>query len=65
VNVHYIPVHLHSLYRERLGTGPGLCPSAESAYERIITLPLFPGMSEADSADVVTAVGKVMNAYRK
>ena len=43
VNVHYIPVHLHPFYRQRFGTGRGECPVAEAAYERIITLPMFPG----------------------
>ncbi len=45
VNVHYIPVHLHPFYRRRFGTGPGLCPVAESVYEQILSLPMYPGMS--------------------
>jgi len=60
VEVHYIPVHLHSFYRERYGTAPGLCPAAEAAYEEILTLPLFPAMTEEDAADVVTAMEKVI-----
>jgi perosamine synthetase len=60
VNVHYIPVHLHPFYRERFGTGPGLCPVAEAAYERILTLPLFPRMSDGDVEDVIAAVRKVV-----
>jgi perosamine synthetase len=56
VNVHYIPVHLHPFYRERFGTNPGMCPVAEAAYEQILTLPLFPNMSEDDVDDVVDAV---------
>jgi perosamine synthetase len=48
VQVHYIPVHLHPFYRERFGTGPGLCPAAEAAYESILSLPIFPAMSDAD-----------------
>ena len=44
VNVHYIPVHLHPYYRRELGTGAGLCPTAESAYEMILSLPLHPSM---------------------
>jgi perosamine synthetase len=60
VNVHFIPVHLHPFYRERFGTGPGLCPTAERAYERILTLPLFPRMSDADVDDVVRAVTGVL-----
>jgi perosamine synthetase len=53
-NVHYVPVHLHPFYRERLGTGPGLCPVAESAYERILSLPLFPQLGDDDVAFVVS-----------
>jgi UDP-4-amino-4,6-dideoxy-N-acetyl-beta-L-altrosamine transaminase len=60
VNVHYIPVHLHPYYRERFGTDRGLCPNAEQAYERILTLPLFPRMSDADEDDVVRAVTGVL-----
>jgi perosamine synthetase len=62
VNVHYKPVHLHPFYGARLGTGPGLCPEAEAAYESILTLPLFPAMSDADAADVLRAVAKVTEA---
>lgn len=64
VNVHYIPVHLHPFYRQRFGTGPGLCPTAEAAYQEILSLPIFPRMSEADVSDVITAVHKVVEAYR-
>jgi len=56
VNVHYIPVHLHPFYRERFGTGPGLCPVAEAAYERIMSLPIFPKMSDAELERVIGAV---------
>ncbi|MDQ7792873.1 MAG: UDP-4-amino-4,6-dideoxy-N-acetyl-beta-L-altrosamine transaminase [bacterium] len=63
VNVHYIPVHLHPFYRNRFGTGPGLCEVAESAYEQIVTLPVFPGMTNADVADVVSGLCKVVRAW--
>ena len=59
VNVHYVPVHLHPYYRETLGTGPGLCPAAEAAYERMLTLPIFPQMTDGDAEDVVAAVRKI------
>jgi perosamine synthetase len=62
VNVHYLPVHLHPYYRQTLGTGPGLCPVAEQAYEGLVSLPLFPAMTDADVADVVAAVSKVLQA---
>ena len=63
VNVHYIPAHLHPLYRRRLGTGPGLCPIAEAAYGRVLTLPVFPAMTDADVDDVVFALRKVARRY--
>jgi len=63
VNVHYIPVHLHPFYREHYGTGPGLCPVAESAYEQIVTLPMFPRMTDEDVKDVVAALNKVSEAF--
>lgn len=63
VNVHYIPVYLHPYYRKQFGTRPGLCPVAEAAYERILSLPLFPRMTDTDVDDVITAVIKVINAY--
>lgn len=65
VNVHYIPVHLHPFYRQRFGTTPGLCPVAERAYERLITLPMFPQMTMADTDDVITAVEKVVRHYHR
>ncbi len=63
VNVHYIPVHLHPFYRNRLGTGPGLCRTAEAASEEILSLPMFPAMSDADVDDVIAALQKVTGAY--
>lgn len=65
VNVHYIPVHRHPYYRDRFGHGEGECPVAEAAYERLISLPLFHGMTDADVADVVQAVSKVISHYAK
>jgi perosamine synthetase len=58
-NVHYVPVHLHPFYRQRFGTGPGLCPVAEAAYERILSLPIFPGMSDTDVEHVIAATLEV------
>lgn len=59
VNVHYIPVHLHPYYRAKLSVGPGFCPIAEAAYERILSIPMFPGMSDQDVDDVVAAIAKL------
>jgi perosamine synthetase len=65
VNVHYLPVHLHPYYQNRFGTRPGLCPVAEAAYERLLSLPMFPAMSDDDVAQVVEAIDKVVSHYRR
>ncbi|QJD87194.1 UDP-4-amino-4,6-dideoxy-N-acetyl-beta-L-altrosamine transaminase [Cohnella herbarum] len=59
VNLHYIPVYLHPYY-EDLGYPQGLCKKAESLYESILTLPLYPGMTDQDVEDVIHAVRQVI-----
>ncbi len=54
--VHYIPVHLHPFYRTRLKTREGMCPAAEAAYADILSLPLFPAMTDKDVHRVMEAV---------
>lgn len=58
VNVHYIPVYYHPYYKQ-LGYNKGLCPNAERLYERIITIPLYPKMSDEDVEYVIDAVKDV------
>jgi len=65
VNVHYIPVHLHPYYRERFAYRGGEFPVAEAAYESLISLPMFHGMSDEDVEDVVRAVDKVSGHYSR
>lgn len=60
VNVHYSPVYLHPFYREKLLIGPGLCPVAEAAYEQIISLPMFPGMTDEDVKKVINVMQEVI-----
>ncbi len=64
VNVHYVPVPWHPYYRE-LGYERGQWPVAEDAYERMLSLPIFPAMSDTDVDDVIQAVRKVVTNYRK
>ena len=64
-NVHYIPVHLHPFYRKRFGFREGLCPEAEKAYERIISIPIFPRMCDEDVRRVIDAVLEVAEAHAK
>lgn len=65
VNVHYMPLHLHPFYQRKLGYKKGDYFRAEKYYERAITLPIFPMMSDEDTEDVIRAVMKVIGAYRK
>ena len=62
VNVHYIPVYWHPHYQQ-LGYEKGLCPVAEAAYERLISLPMFPAMTDEDVESVIEAVFKVCKFY--
>ena len=64
VNVHYIPVHSQPYYREKYNYHKGDFPKAENYYSRVITLPIFPKMTEKDINDVVKAVKKVINYYK-
>lgn len=63
VHVHYIPVYWHPYY-QRLGYPKGLCPKAEELYNSMLTLPLFPGMSDDDVEDVIKGVYKIIDYYR-
>jgi perosamine synthetase len=58
VNVHYLPVYLHGYYRA-LGYEPGLCPVAETAYEGLLSLPMWPGLTVDNQQRVVDALASV------
>lgn len=62
--IHYIPTYWFPYY-QHLGYKKGLCPNAEEVYKGIMSLPLFPLMSDQDVADVIAAVKKIVATYRK
>ena len=62
--IHYIPTYWFPYY-QKLGYKKGLCPNAEAVYQGIMSLPLYPLMSDDDVNDVIKAVKKIINAYRK
>lgn len=62
--IHYVPVYWFPYYRH-LGYEKGLCPNAEEVYKGIISIPLYPAMTDQDVEDVITAVRKVIYAYKK
>jgi len=64
-SVHFIPVHLHPYYRKQFGLAEGSFPKAESIFQSIISLPIYPVMSDADAGDAIAAVGKILEACRK
>jgi UDP-4-amino-4-deoxy-L-arabinose-oxoglutarate aminotransferase len=55
--LHFTAVHLHDYYRSRYGYDTGDLPNTEWASDRVVSLPLFPGMSDSD-------VGRVCEAIR-
>lgn len=63
-NVHYIPVYYHPYY-EKFGYKKGLCPKAEKLYQEMMSLPLYYAMTNQDVEDVIHAVKKIVEYYRK
>lgn len=59
-SVHYIPLHLFDFYQKQYGYNVGDFPCAEEAFERVVSLPLHPGMTESDVHRVVNTIGKVL-----
>lgn len=64
-SVHFIPVHLMSYYRETYGYKEGDLPVAESYFDTIVSLPLYPKMTDEDVQDVINAVTDIINENHK
>jgi dTDP-4-amino-4,6-dideoxygalactose transaminase len=64
-SVHFIPLHLHPYYRRRWGYTPADLPVAASEYERVISLPIWPGMTGADVNRVVDGLAEILTAGRR
>jgi len=64
-SVHFIPVHLHPYYREKYGFEAREFPVAFDAYQRLVSLPLHPGLSESDVDDVIEAVTDVAQKFAR
>lgn len=62
--VHYVPVYWFPFY-EKMGYKKGLCPNAEEMYKGIMSIPLYPAMTDEDVDDVIHAVTKVVKYYKK
>jgi dTDP-4-amino-4,6-dideoxygalactose transaminase len=64
-SVHYFPVHYHPYYRENYGFKPEDYPVVGAEFERLISLPLFPLMQDADVDRVVEAIEAIVAEYRR
>jgi dTDP-4-amino-4,6-dideoxygalactose transaminase len=64
-SVHFIPLHMHSYYRSHYGYKKGDFPNAEDAYERAVSLPLYPDMSDADVEYVANTIKRIMQENRR
>lgn len=64
-SVHFIPIHLHPYYRDKYGYKPENFPVAFANYQRLVSLPLHPRLSEQDVDDVIEAVGDVVAKHRR
>lgn len=61
-SVHFIPLHLHTLYRG-LGYEQGQFPNAEERFERAMSLPIYPAMTERDTNRVIEALLEIAREY--
>ena len=64
-SVHYIPVHMHSYYEKKYGFNPEDFPIAKQLSESVITLPLYPGMTEKQIEYVTSTINTLWKEYRK
>jgi perosamine synthetase len=64
-SVHFIPLHLHPYYQQAWGYRPGQFPGAEAAWSRVVSLPLYPAMSDGDVDDVLTALADIVRRHRR
>ncbi len=65
VSVHFIPIHYHPFYRDHFGFPQGTFPVTERYFDRAISLPIYPDMTAEDAGDVVAAVAKLLEYYRR
>jgi len=64
-SVHFIPVHVHPYYRDKYGYTERDFPVAFDSFSRLVTLPLHPGLSDSDVADVIAAVLDIIKVNRR
>ena len=63
-SVHFIPLHRHPYYRDSYGYSQEQFPMAEKTFKNILSLPLYPKMSDSDADELIEAVTAVALAHR-
>jgi len=64
-SVHFIPLHRHPFYRDTFGLGAGDFPVSEKIFERIISLPIYPGMSDGETDFVIDTVVSTLKKFKR
>jgi perosamine synthetase len=64
-SVHFVPLHLHPYYQRTYGYRRGDFPAAEEAFNRCMSLPIFPGMTDREVGRVIAAVMQIVDESRK
>jgi dTDP-4-amino-4,6-dideoxygalactose transaminase len=64
-SVHFIPIHRHTYFREKYRYPEGVYPIVDREFDRIVSLPLSPKMTEGDADDVIEAVTDVIDRCRR
>jgi dTDP-4-amino-4,6-dideoxygalactose transaminase len=64
-SVHFIPLHEHSFYRAHLGAAASEVPVAAREWQRAISLPLYPGLSDADVARIADTLRAIVRRHRR
>ncbi len=64
-SVHFIPLHLHSLYQKHLGYRKGQFPQAEQHFENAISLPIFPGMTDEEIDRVLHGLREIATVHKR
>jgi dTDP-4-amino-4,6-dideoxygalactose transaminase len=64
-SVHFIPLHTHPYYRQEWGYREGDFPVAERYFDRCISLPLYPAMSDDDLDSVIEALTDIAFKFRR
>jgi perosamine synthetase len=62
-SVHWRPLHLHPYYEETFGWTPADCPVASAVWERLVSLPIYPGLRDHELAHVISTIRNVCRLY--